>query len=88
MLHTMLKSLPKCCGRTWILREEQWFCISTPRVAEKYIGVVQVMYENLKTLSKCAVGSSFAPVLTQQFIVEVGASDHGVGPSIFLEVRN
>ncbi|KAF3691370.1 CMP-N-acetylneuraminate-beta-1,4-galactoside alpha-2,3-sialyltransferase [Channa argus] len=47
-------------------REELWYCMRTSGVAEKYVRVVQDMYESCKTVVRCAV------VVTEEFKVEVG----------------
>ncbi|KAK2879894.1 hypothetical protein Q8A73_023706 [Channa argus] len=49
-----------------VLREELWYCMRTSGVAEKYVRVVQDMYERCKTVVRCAVG------VTEEFKVEVG----------------
>ncbi|KAF3708357.1 Retrovirus-related Pol polyprotein from type-2 retrotransposable element R2DM [Channa argus] len=51
---------------TGVLREELWYCMRTSGVAEKYVRVVQDMYESCKTVVRCAVG------VTEEFKVEVG----------------
>ena len=47
-------------------REELWYCMRKSQVAEKYVKVVQDMYENNVTTVRCAVG------MTEEFKVEVG----------------
>ncbi|KAK3534963.1 hypothetical protein QTP70_002026 [Hemibagrus guttatus] len=47
-------------------REELWYCMRKSGVAEKYVRVVQDMYERSRTVVKCAVGQ------TEEFKVEVG----------------
>ncbi|KAK3536514.1 hypothetical protein QTP86_013837 [Hemibagrus guttatus] len=47
-------------------REELWYCMRKSGVAEKYIRVVQDMYERSRTVVRCAVGQ------TEEFKVEVG----------------
>ncbi|KAK3508735.1 hypothetical protein QTP70_004280 [Hemibagrus guttatus] len=47
-------------------REELWYCMRKSRVAEKYVRVVQDMYERSRTVVRCAVGQ------TEEFKVEVG----------------
>ncbi|KAK3523423.1 hypothetical protein QTP86_032736 [Hemibagrus guttatus] len=47
-------------------REELWYCMRKSGVAEKYVRVVQDMYERSKTVVRCAVGQ------TEEFNVEVG----------------
>ncbi|KAK3556567.1 hypothetical protein QTP70_010634 [Hemibagrus guttatus] len=47
-------------------REELWYCMRKSEVAEKYVRVVQDMYEMSRTVVRCAVGQ------TEEFKVEVG----------------
>ncbi|KAK3513370.1 hypothetical protein QTP70_012333 [Hemibagrus guttatus] len=47
-------------------REELWYCMRKSGVAEKYVRVVQDMYERSRTVVRCAVGQ------TEGFKVEVG----------------
>ncbi|KAK3533716.1 hypothetical protein QTP70_023968 [Hemibagrus guttatus] len=47
-------------------REELWYCMRKSGVAEKYVRVVQDMYERSRTVVRCAVGQ------TKEFNVEVG----------------
>ncbi|KAK3521568.1 hypothetical protein QTP70_013092 [Hemibagrus guttatus] len=47
-------------------REELWYCMRKSGVAEKYVRVVQDMYERSRTVVRCAVGQ------TEEFNGEVG----------------
>ncbi|KAK3565332.1 hypothetical protein QTP86_006197 [Hemibagrus guttatus] len=47
-------------------REELWYCMRKSGVAEKYVRVVQDMYERSRTVVRCAVGQ------TEEFNVKVG----------------
>ncbi|KAK3565280.1 hypothetical protein QTP86_004284 [Hemibagrus guttatus] len=47
-------------------RKELWYCMRKSGVAEKYVRVVQDMYERSRTVVRCAVGQ------TEEFNVEVG----------------
>ncbi|KAK3522565.1 hypothetical protein QTP86_024985, partial [Hemibagrus guttatus] len=47
-------------------REELWYCMRKSGVAEKYVRVVQDMYERSRTVVRCALGQ------TEEFKVEVG----------------
>ncbi|KAK3569687.1 hypothetical protein QTP86_002622 [Hemibagrus guttatus] len=47
-------------------REELWYCMRKSGVAEKYVRVVQDMYERSRTVVRCGVGQ------TEEFKVEVG----------------
>ncbi|KAK3571138.1 hypothetical protein QTP86_003097 [Hemibagrus guttatus] len=57
------KDLEKAYDR--VPREELWYCMRKSGVAEKYVRVVQDMYE-IRTVVRCAVGQ------TEEFNVEVG----------------
>ncbi|KAK3569487.1 hypothetical protein QTP86_031419, partial [Hemibagrus guttatus] len=63
-LHCVFVSLEKAYDR--VPREELWYCMRKSGVAEKYVRVVQDMYERSRTVVKCAVGQ------TEEFKVEVG----------------
>ncbi|KAK3572153.1 hypothetical protein QTP86_022231, partial [Hemibagrus guttatus] len=58
------KDLEKAYDR--VPREELWYCMRKSGVAEKYVRVVQDMYDRSRTVVKCAVGQ------TEEFKVEVG----------------
>ncbi|KAK3568664.1 hypothetical protein QTP86_011458 [Hemibagrus guttatus] len=60
----MLIHLEKAYDR--VPREELWYCMRKSGVAEKYVRVVQDMYERSRTVVRCAVGQ------TEEFNVEVG----------------
>ncbi|KAK3545752.1 hypothetical protein QTP70_011318 [Hemibagrus guttatus] len=53
-------------GYDRVPREELWYCMRKSGVAEKYVRVVQDMYERSRTVVRCAVGQ------TEEFKVEVG----------------
>ncbi|KAK3568517.1 hypothetical protein QTP86_008630 [Hemibagrus guttatus] len=63
-LHFVFVDLEKAYDR--VPREELWYCMRTSGVAEKYVRVVQDMYERSRTVVRCAVGQ------TEEFKVEVG----------------
>ena len=63
-LHCVFVDLEKAYDR--VPREELWYCMRKSGVAEKYVRVVQDMYESCKTVVRCAVG------VTEDFKVEVG----------------
>ncbi|MCI4385399.1 hypothetical protein PGIGA_G00049990 [Pangasianodon gigas] len=58
-------------------REELWYCMRKSGVAEKYVRVVQDMYERSRTVARCAVDQ------TEEFKVEVGLHQ-GLALSPFL----
>lgn len=63
-LHCMFVDLEKAYDR--VPREELWYCMRKSGVAEKYVRVVQDMYEDSVTAVRCAVG------MTDWFKVKVG----------------
>ncbi|KAK3512658.1 hypothetical protein QTP70_020884 [Hemibagrus guttatus] len=63
-LHCVFVDLEKAYDR--VPREELWYCMRKSGVAEKYVRVVQDMYERSRTAVRCAVGQ------TEEFKVEVG----------------
>ncbi|KAK3557123.1 hypothetical protein QTP70_024638 [Hemibagrus guttatus] len=70
-----LSDLEKAYDR--VPREELWYCMRKSGVAEKYVRVVQDMYERSRTVVRCAVGQ------TEEFKVEVGLHQ-GLALSPFL----
>ncbi|KAK3525841.1 hypothetical protein QTP70_010897 [Hemibagrus guttatus] len=64
LFNRVLENLEKAYDR--VPREELWYCMRKSGVAEKYVRVVQDMYERSRTVVRCAVGQ------TEQFKVEVG----------------
>ncbi|KAK3518321.1 hypothetical protein QTP86_003652 [Hemibagrus guttatus] len=63
-LHCVFVDLEKAYDR--VPREELWYCMRKSGVAEKYVRVVQDMYERSRTVVRCAVGQ------TEEFKVKVG----------------
>ncbi|KAK3571406.1 hypothetical protein QTP86_010698 [Hemibagrus guttatus] len=63
-LHCVFVDLEKAYDR--VPREELWYCMRKSGVVEKYVRVVQDMYERSRTVVRCAVGQ------TEEFNVEVG----------------
>ncbi|MCJ8741831.1 hypothetical protein PDJAM_G00075300 [Pangasius djambal] len=64
-------------------REELWYCMRKSGVAEKYVRVVQDMYERSRTVVRCAVGQ------TEEFNVEVGLHQgSALSPFLFATVMD
>ncbi|KAK3559199.1 hypothetical protein QTP86_005200 [Hemibagrus guttatus] len=64
-------------------REELWYCMRKSGVAEKYVRVVQDMYERSRTVVRCAVGQ------TEEFNVEVGLHQgSSLSPFLFAMVMD
>ncbi|KAK3547778.1 hypothetical protein QTP86_029926 [Hemibagrus guttatus] len=74
-LHSVSVDLEKAYDR--VPREELWYCVRKSGVAEKYVRVVQDMYERSRTVVRCSVGQ------TEEFKVEVGLHQ-GSALSLFL----
>ncbi|KAK3548037.1 hypothetical protein QTP70_003054 [Hemibagrus guttatus] len=64
LFNRVLENLEKAYDR--VPREELWYCMRKSGVVEKYVRVVQDMYERSRTVVRCAVGQ------TEEFNVEVG----------------
>ncbi|KAK3565197.1 hypothetical protein QTP86_001008 [Hemibagrus guttatus] len=64
LFNRVLENLEKAYDR--VPREELWYCMRKSGVAEKYVRVVQDMYERSRTVVRCVVGQ------TEEFKVEVG----------------
>ncbi|KAK3517722.1 hypothetical protein QTP70_016495, partial [Hemibagrus guttatus] len=63
-LHCVFVDFEKVYDR--VPREELWYCMRKSGVAEKYVRVVQDMYERSRAVVRCALGQ------TEEFKVEVG----------------
>ncbi|KAK3521247.1 hypothetical protein QTP70_001544 [Hemibagrus guttatus] len=63
-LHCVFVDLEKAYDR--VPREELWYCMRMSGVADKYVRVVQDMYDRSRTVVTCAVDQ------TEEFKVEVG----------------
>ncbi|KAK3527786.1 hypothetical protein QTP86_006772 [Hemibagrus guttatus] len=80
-LHCVFVDLEKAYDR--VPREELWYCMRKSGVAEKYVRVVQDMYERSRTVVRCAVGQ------TEEFKVEVGLyQGSALSPFLFAMVMD
>ncbi|KAK3541862.1 hypothetical protein QTP86_008193 [Hemibagrus guttatus] len=76
LFNRVLENLEKAYDR--VPREELWYCMRKSGVAEKYVRVVQDMYERSRTVVRCAVGQ------TEEFKVEVGLhQESALSPFLF-----
>ncbi|KAK3533937.1 hypothetical protein QTP70_034936 [Hemibagrus guttatus] len=84
-LHCVFVDLEKDCMTKYdrVPREELWYCMRKSGVAEKYVRVVQDMYERSRTVVRCAVGQ------TEEFKVEVGLHQgSALSPFLFAMVMD
>ncbi|MCJ8744975.1 hypothetical protein PDJAM_G00124900 [Pangasius djambal] len=80
-LHCVFVDLEKAYDR--VPREELWYCMRKSGVAEKYVRVVQDIYERSRTVVRCAVGQ------TEEFKVEVGLHQgSALSPFLFAMVMD
>ncbi|KAK3538108.1 hypothetical protein QTP70_029820, partial [Hemibagrus guttatus] len=80
-LHCEFIDLEKAYDR--VPREELWYCMRKSGVAEKYVRVVQDMYERSRTVVRCAVGQ------TEEFKVEMGLHQgSALSPFLFAMVMD
>ena len=63
-LHCVFVDVVKAYDR--VPRKELWYCMRKSGMAEKYVQLVQGMYEESKTVVRCAIGT------TESFKVKVG----------------
>ena len=63
-LHCILVDLEKAYDR--VSREEVWYCVRKSGIVEKYVRLVQDMYEVSETVVRCSVGT------TESFKFKVG----------------
>ncbi|KAK3509138.1 hypothetical protein QTP70_020249, partial [Hemibagrus guttatus] len=80
-LHCVFVDLEKAYDR--VPREELWYCMRKSGVAEKYVRVMQDMYERSRTVVRCAVSQ------TEEFTVEVGLHQgSALSPFLFAMVMD
>ncbi|KAK3563912.1 hypothetical protein QTP86_004847 [Hemibagrus guttatus] len=81
LFNRVLENLEKAYDR--VPREELWYCMRKSGVAEKYVRVVQDMYERSRTVVRCVVGQ------TEEFKVEVGLHQgSALSPFLFAMVMD
>ncbi|KAK3537113.1 hypothetical protein QTP70_002128 [Hemibagrus guttatus] len=81
LFNRVLENLEKAYDR--VPREELWYCMRKSGVVEKYVRVVQDMYERSRTVVRCAVGQ------TEEFKVEVGLHQgSALSPFLFAMVMD
>ena len=80
-LHRVFVDLEKAYNK--VSREELWYCMRKLVMAEKYVGLVQDMYEGSKTVMRCEVGT------TESFNVNVGLHQgSALNPFLFAVIMN
>ncbi|XP_061621461.1 uncharacterized protein LOC133474126 [Phyllopteryx taeniolatus] len=80
-LHCVFVDLEKAYDR--VPREELWYCMRKSGVAEKYVRIIQDMYEGSRTAVRCAVG------VTEEFKVDVGLHQgSALSPFLFAVVMD
>ena len=80
-LHCVFIDLEKAYDR--VPREELWHCMRKSGITEKYVRMVQDMYEGCKMVVRCAVD------MTDEFKVEVGLHQgSALSPFLFAMVMN
>ena len=80
-LHCVFVDLEKAYDR--VPREERWYCMRKSRIVEKYVQLVQDMYEESETVVRCAVGT------TESFKIKVGLHQgSALSPFLFAVVMD
>ena len=80
-LHCVFVDLEKAYDR--VPREELWYCMRKSGIVEKYVQLVQHMYEGSERVVKCAVGT------TESFKVKVGLHrGSALSPFLFAVIMN
>ena len=68
-LHCVFVDLEKAYDR--VLQEELWCCMRKSGIMEKYVRLVQDMYEESETVVRCAVGIGILEHRDQQLILAI-----------------
>ena len=80
-LHCVFVDLEKAYDR--VPQEELWYCMRKSEIVEKYVQLVQDMYEGSETVVRCAVGT------TVSFKVKVGLHQgSALGPFLFAVIMD
>ena len=80
-LHCVFVDLEKACYR--VSREELWYCMRKSGIVEKYVQLVQDIYEGSEIVMRCAVGT------TESFKVKVGLHQgSALSPFLFAVIIN
>ena len=80
-LHCVFVDLEKAYNR--VLQEELWYSMRKSEIVEKYVQLVQNMYEGSETVARCAVGT------TESFMVKVGLHQASVlSPFLFAVIMD
>ena len=80
-LHSVFADLEKAYDR--VPREELWYCMRKSGIVEKYVQLVQDMYEESETVVRCAVGT------TESFKVKVGLQQgSALSPFLFAVIMD
>ena len=78
-LYCVLMDLEEAYNR--VLREELWYCMRKSGMGEKYVQLVQDMYEGSETVVRCAIGT------TESFKVKVRLHQGSVlSPFLFVVI--
>ena len=80
-LHCVFMDLEKAYNR--VSREELWYCMRKSEIVEKYVQLLQDMYEESETVVMCAVGT------TESFKVKVGLhQESALSPFLFAVIMD
>ena len=80
-LHCVFVDLEKAYDR--VPREELWYCMRKSGIVEKYVQLVQDMYEGSETVVRCVVGT------TECFQVKVGLhQESALSPFLFAVIMD